>query len=282
MGFAEKLIKIPELVKIEYALFVLPFTYIGMLLAGIPTLAQFLLITTALISARGAAFSINRLLGQKADSSNPKKSGWSSVRLYTRKEMSAIAGIFVLIFLSSALALNPLAFILAPFIVLFILLEPYAKKYTVHRHFTMGLVIGLGIFGGYIGVAGHFPTTLPIYVLLAGYAIFSGSNDIIYTMGHIEHDIANRLYTYPSRYGIRAASIISELGHYSSALLFVLFGYLVGSALMVAIAFAVFVLFLMEHRALSKAAGASRVHIFEYNIAVSLLMLAAAAVFMLL
>lgn len=282
MGFAEKLMKIPELVKIEYTLFVLPFTYIGMLLAGMPTLAQFLLITIALISARGAAFSINRLIGRRIDVSNPRKKDWSSVRLYTKGEMAIIAAIFILVFMAAALALNMLAFILAPFVVLFILLEPYAKKFTAHRHFTMGLVIGLGILGGYIGIAGHLPTQPAIYLLLAGYAVFSGSNDIIYTMNHVEHDIANRLYTYPSRYGIKTASMISEQGHYSVALLFVLFGYLAGSALIVIAAFAVFMLFLMEHRALSRALEASRVHIFEYNIAVSLLMLASVAAFMLL
>ena len=274
MGVAQKLSSIPELIKLENTLFVLPFTYIGMLLAGIPSLAQFLLITIALVCARGAAFAVNRLAGHGIDMNNPKKRNWSSVRLYAKRDMALIAALFVAVFMACAFMLNALAFVLAPIIVILLVLEPYTKRYTQHRHFTMGLIIGLGIFGGYIGMAGSFPTQLPIYVLLAGYALFSGANDIIYTLNHVQHDIENRLKTYPSRYGIATASIVSEQAHYSAALMFVLFGYMLGSALVVMGAFLAFILLFMEHRRLSRRDENSvRVSFFNYNVAVSLAML---------
>lgn len=275
MGIVEKLSGIPELVKLENTIFVLPFTYIGMLFAGTPTLIQFLLVTIALVCARGAAFSINRIVGHRFDASNPKKKNWNSLRLYTKAEMGIAAAAFAAVFMASAHMLNALAFVLAPVIVLLILLEPYTKRYTQHRHFTMGIVIGLGIMGGYIGVAGTFPTQLPLYVLLAGYALFSGANDIIYTINHIESDIANRLKTYPVSYGSDSALSYSYQAHAFAAVLFAVFGYLNNSALLVLAALVVFGVLYLEHRQLrSRDERSLKVSFFYYNAAVSLLLLA--------
>jgi 4-hydroxybenzoate polyprenyltransferase len=274
MGVAQKIASVPDLIRLESTLFALPFVYIGMLLAGNVTPYIFALITVALICARGAALSINRYVGLKYDMKNPKKMAWSSVSLYSRAEMLAIVTFFIGVFMASAYLLNMLAFVLAPFIVLIIVLEPHTKKYTAHRHFIMGLVIGLGIFGGYIGVKGAFPTTLPLYLLLLGYMAFSGANDVIYTLNHVDFDKANGLKTYPVKYGIRRSLRYSYYGHNMAALLFILFGFMGGEAAVVVGAFIAYLILMLEHRSINHQNPRSlQVAFFNYNIVVSAVML---------
>jgi 4-hydroxybenzoate polyprenyltransferase len=271
MAGLEKLTGIAELIKIESSAFVLPFTYIGMLLAGTYTIVTFILITIALITARGAAFCANRYIGRKYDLGNPKKSKWISVRLYTKNELLAVFAFFAVVFLACAYCLNLLAFVLAPFVLLVVVVEPYLKKYTAHRHLIMGLVIGLGIFGGYIGASGQFPTTLPLYVLLLGYMCFSGGSDVIYSLNHVSFDKKNGLRTYPVKYGVELSKQISAGLHYWAAALFILFGSELGSVYIVAGGLIALMIFFFEHRNIDKRPLATT--FLYYNAAVSLLML---------
>ncbi len=275
-----KITKLPELIKLEYTLFVLPFTYIGMLFAGIPTILQFLLITVALVCARGAAFSANRYFGWNYDIRNPKKINSPSVRNYHKNELFAVFLLFAIIFMTSAYLLNYLAFALAPLIILLIVLEPHAKKYTEHRHLSMGLIIGLAIPGGYIGMAGRFPLALPIYILLAGYAFFSAGNDIIYTINHRDFDKKEGLKTYPTKYRVKKALNISILYHVAAAALFIIFGVMLNSIFVVLGAELSYIILMTEHRNLDhKDSDSLRISFFNYNIAVSIVLLLAFAAF---
>lgn len=276
MERAKKIKGVLDLIKIENSLFVLPFVYIGMILAGNVTLVKIILITIALITARGAAFSINRYVGWKYDKSNPKKKNWSSVSLYSRSDLLIIFIIFAIIFEASAYSLNLLAAALAPFVLLIVIFEPYAKKYTAHRHLLMGFVIGLGILGGYVGGSGIFPTSLPLYVLLLGYMCFSGGSDVIYTLSHVDFDKKNGLRTYPVKYGIKLAKQISECLHYWAGALFVEFGAMLGSPVIVIAGLISIPIFYTEHRNLSEKSEKSiATTFFYYNAFVSIMMLVA-------
>ncbi len=276
MGLVEKIINVPGLIKIENSLFVLPFTYIGMLSAGSVSVLQFALITLALITARGSAFAANRFIGRRFDETNPKKKNWSSVKLYSKFELAIIFIAFTVVFFACADVLNTLALTLAPFVILIMVAEPYVKRYTAHRHLTMGLVIGLGILGGYIGIAGSFPTRWALYVLLLGYMCFSASNDIIYTLGHVDFDKANGLKTYPVVYGKKMANKISFFLHMWAATLFAYFGLLIGSGAMIVTSLVILFIFIAEHkRLLDGSQEAAGLAFFNYNATVSMLMLAA-------
>ncbi|MCW6159668.1 MAG: putative 4-hydroxybenzoate polyprenyltransferase [Candidatus Micrarchaeales archaeon] len=275
-----KIIQLPELIKLEYSLFVLPFVYIGMLLAGIPTLFQFILITVALLCARGAAFSANRLFGWRYDIRNPKKKESPSVKTYSRIEMAVILVAFMSIFMASAYMLNALAFALSPLVILLALIEPHMKRYTEHRHLSMGLIIGLGILGGYIGIAGRFPFVLPIYALLAGYTFFSAANDIIYAVNHMEFDKSAGLKTYPAEYGVKKALNASRFFHIIAAAFFVVFGILLNSIAVVAGAVVAFAILMMEHRKLDyRDENSLKISFFNYNVAVSAVLILSFALF---
>src|ERR1700716_1503341 len=63
-----------EMIKIEHTLFALPFAFLGAVLAagGIPTLAQILWITLAMIGARSTAMALNRVADKDFDARNPR------------------------------------------------------------------------------------------------------------------------------------------------------------------------------------------------------------------
>ncbi len=275
MGVAEKVTRVPELIKFENSLFGLPFVYIGMLFAGTPTVLKFVLITIALLTARATAFSANRYLGREYDAENPKKRNWANVNLYSKGEMLVIFLAFSAVFIASSYLLNFLAFVLAPLIIVIVLLEPSAKRYTPHRHLLMGAVIGLGIIGAYIGMTGAFPTTLPLYILFLGYVCFSAANDVIYTLSHRDFDKKAGLKTYPTVYGPTKAKEISFFLHMWAGALFAYFGLLILSwPVIVAAVISMFV-FTREHKFLASNPKNVIVPFFNYNIAVSFLMLLA-------
>jgi 4-hydroxybenzoate polyprenyltransferase len=277
-SIASKFSGIPNLIKLENTLFVLPFTYIGMLLTHNATLSIFILITIALVTLRGAAFSSNRYVGWESDKKNPAKKKWVSITRYKKSDILLICLAFIIIFMLCAYALNRLAFELAPLVAIIAVLEPYAKSYTAHRHFSMGLVIGLGILGGYIGASGTFPTIPSIYVLLLGYALFSGANDIVHTTKYMEFDRNQKIKTYPQKYGKARALRYAMYAHSLASLLFVIFGLMIGSIAVAVAGLITWIIFLLEHES-AKRSGAEAIGpiFFYYNAAVSFLMLAAVA-----
>src|ERR1700680_3298774 len=63
-----------EMIKIEHSIFALPFALMGALLAarGLPSARQLFWIVVAMVGARSAAMSFNRLLDRQIDGQNPR------------------------------------------------------------------------------------------------------------------------------------------------------------------------------------------------------------------
>lgn len=276
MEFNQKVGSLPELVKLENAVFVLPFVYIALLLSNNITIFKFILITAALLTARSAAFAMNRYIGRNIDMENPKKKDWSSVKVYSKIELLVIFLVFVAIFELCTFLLNPLALLLSPIVLVLIVIEPFAKRYTEHRHFFMAFVIGLGIIGGYIGATGQFPQSPTLYILFIGYIFFSASNDILYTMSHTDFDKEHGLKTYPVSFGKDNAVKYSLIAHMIASVLFVLFAILLNSPIVLVGAIIATMLLLMEHRALMRSKDTNdrllKLLFFNYNAYVSLIL----------
>jgi 4-hydroxybenzoate polyprenyltransferase len=224
---------ISDMLKLNYSVFSLSFIYIGMLLAGIPTLAEFLLLNIAAVSARASGMAANRYIGYDYDKKNPKKKEWSSVKIFSKSKIFIIFIIFSILLIISAFFLNTLAFILSPLIILLFIIEPKLKKYTEHRHIIMGMVNGLGIFAGYIAIKGILPLFPSIIILWLGYSFMLGGSDIIYSMNYVEFDKNNNLKTYPSLYGKDKSEIYSYWFHTLSILFFIMFGILMNSLIII-------------------------------------------------
>ena len=66
-----------SLVKFEHTIFALPFAYIGAFLAldAVPSAAELLWITVAMVGARSLAMALNRLIDAGLDARNPRTAG---------------------------------------------------------------------------------------------------------------------------------------------------------------------------------------------------------------
>ena len=62
------------MIKFEHTLFALPFAFLGAILAanGIPTWRQIFWITVAMVGARSAAMTFNRIIDRDIDAANPR------------------------------------------------------------------------------------------------------------------------------------------------------------------------------------------------------------------
>lgn len=62
------------MIKFEHTVFALPFAYIGALLSQqrLPGLHDLIFITLAMIGARTAAMSLNRIIDRRIDAANPR------------------------------------------------------------------------------------------------------------------------------------------------------------------------------------------------------------------
>src|SRR5205823_4258693 len=101
------------MIKFEHTIFALPFAFIGALLArkGLPAAWQAGWIAAAMVGARSAAMTFNRIADVKYDGLNPRTSGRA---LPSRKLSMGFAVVFTIamsgLFVFSAWKLNSLCF----------------------------------------------------------------------------------------------------------------------------------------------------------------------------
>lgn len=214
-GLLKKITSILDLIKFSHTIFSFPFAVMSAFLAadGMPDIKELLLILAALVTARSAAMSFNRLVDTSYDVHNPrtayrvtlqKKIGRSSVWVFT---------IFcVILFITCAWLLNQLAFFMAPLAILIIFGYSYTKRFTHLSHFVLGLALGLSPIGAWVGIQG----TLTATPLLLAFAVilWTAGFDIIYACQDLEHDIQSGLYSVPKKLGIKGALILSAVLHF--------------------------------------------------------------------
>lgn len=233
-----------EMIKFEHTIFALPFAYLGALLVDrrIPDGHHILWITLAMVGARTAAMSLNRIIDRHIDARNPRTAN----RALPRGLLST-GEVWVYVFLSfgllfySASQLSPLAFKLFPLAVAALTLYSYTKRFTWACHLFLGLTLGLAPLGAWIAIAGRFD--LAPVLLGAGVLFWVAGFDIIYACDDFDFDRKDGIYSIPARFGIPRALVISSAFHIFAAVLFMLVAlvlklgpfYLLGVAVAVAL-----------------------------------------------
>jgi len=256
-----------EMIKIEHTIFALPFAYLGAFLAsrGIPTASDLIWITLAMVGARTAAMSLNRLIDRHIDARNPRTSaraipsgllGVGEVYIYTL--------ISFLILGVSAYQLNLLAFKLMPIAMVFLVLYPYTKRFTWACHLVLGIALGLGPLGAWIGVTGQWALT-PVLLGL-GVMLWVAGFDIVYACQDAEFDRREGLHSIPSVFGLTRGLEISTVFHVIAPLLFIIVGVLAGLHWLyfVGIVISIYLLF-RQHRIVS-ARDLSKVGVAFFNL----------------
>src|SRR5579862_2838573 len=123
-----------EMIKFEHSVFALPFALVGALLAarvggGLPSSRQILWIVIAMVGARSAAMTINRIADLKYDARNPRTAN----RALPKGELSVgFAWMFTVIasavLVIAAWQLNPLALELSPVALAVLFFYSYTKR----------------------------------------------------------------------------------------------------------------------------------------------------------
>lgn len=214
-GFLYKLKTTLEMIKFEHTLFALPFAFLGAILAadGLPTWDKVLWITVAMVGARSAAMSFNRIADRRIDAENPRTagrelpSGKLSVN-FAWAFMAASAAIFVF----AAWMLNDLAFYLSPVALASVLGYSYAKRYTAFAHVLLGWALSISPTGAWVAVRGAIDSEVPILLSLM-VMMWTAGFDVLYACQDYDYDVKKGLRSIPARFGIKGALWIARLFH---------------------------------------------------------------------
>lgn len=218
-----------RMIDIGHSLFALPFAYLGAFLAvgGLISAPEFWWITLAMVSARTAALSLNRLIDRHLDARNPRTAGWILPQKLVPLWLvwASIFVAFALLFWSAA-KLNPLCVKLAPFAVAVLVAYSYTKRFTWMCHLILGLAIGLGPLGAWIAIRESIALT-PVLISLA-VAFWIAGFDMMYATQDEVFDLQEGLHSIPARFGIPATLKISAVLHCLTILLLIGVGALQG------------------------------------------------------
>jgi 4-hydroxybenzoate polyprenyltransferase len=204
-----------EMIKIEHTLFALPFAFLGAVLAasGIPTVAQILWITLAMVGARSTAMAFNRVADKEYDARNPR----TSMRAIPAGALSvgfvlAFTIIGAALFVFAAAMLNRLTLLLSPIALASIVFYSYTKRWTLLSHLVLGWCLAIAPTGAWIAVRGAIDSPIPLLLSLT-VMLWTAGFDVLYACQDYDFDRREDLHSIPARFGITRSLWISRLLH---------------------------------------------------------------------
>ncbi len=214
------------MIKFEHTVFALPFAYFGAILGAFiingqfPSISQWVWITLAMVGARSAAMSLNRVIDEQIDKHNPRTATRAiPAGLVSKLEVLLFIIVSFALLFYAAFQLNMLAVYLLPLAVFFLVIYSYTKRFTWACHLILGVTIAIAPLGGWVGVTGTL--TWEAFLLFLAVALWTAGFDVIYATQDADYDRENNLYSIPSRFGIGRALKIARFLHVISFLSFV-------------------------------------------------------------
>ena len=218
-----------RMVKIEHSVFALPFAYVGCLWAanGWPGWRVFLLVTVAMVAVRSFAMAVNRLADLPFDRANPRTANRPLVTgEISPRAVKCIILATALVFVAAAAGLNVTVLALSPVALIVAGGYSYAKRFTWLCHFWLGATLGLAPLGGWLAVTGSL-TPAPVLLAL-GVTFWVAGFDILYALQDADFDRDVGLYSIPAVFGTETALALSGFCHASTAIHFVMAGWVAG------------------------------------------------------
>jgi 4-hydroxybenzoate polyprenyltransferase len=212
-----------EMIKFEHSVFALPFALTGALLAaryaaipgatsGGPSLRQIVWIIVAMIGARSAAMTMNRIVDLRYDRENPR----TRERALATGALTvgfawgfAIAASAVLVI--AAWQLNRLALELSPVALAVLFFYSYTKRFTSWSHLVLGFCLGMSPAAAWIAIAGSLDARM--LILCGAVTLWVGGFDVLYACQDIEYDKTVELFSVPKRFGVARALAIARAMH---------------------------------------------------------------------
>jgi 4-hydroxybenzoate polyprenyltransferase len=210
-----------EMIKFEHSVFALPFALTGALLAarathqpphGWPSVQQVFWIVVAMVAARSAAMTVNRIVDLRYDRENPRT---AQRALATGALSLSFAWLFTLVavavFFVAAWQLNPLALKLAPVAVAILFFYSFTKRFTNWSHLFLGFALGVAPAAAWIAITGALD--LRMLILCAAVTLWVAGFDVLYACQDVDYDRRAGLYSIPKRFGIADALLIARALH---------------------------------------------------------------------
>jgi 4-hydroxybenzoate polyprenyltransferase len=214
-----------EMIKFEHSVFALPFALVGALLAaraagGFPSWRQILWIVVAMVGARSAAMTMNRIADIEFDRRNPRTAG----RALPAGQLSlGFAWIFTIIasavLVLAAWRLNFLALELSPVALAILFIYSYTKRFTAWSHFVLGFCLGISPAAAWIAIRGSLDWRM--LILCAAVTLWVGGFDVLYACQDVDFDRAAGLHSIPKKFGVANALQIARLMHLTMVTLLV-------------------------------------------------------------
>jgi 4-hydroxybenzoate polyprenyltransferase len=214
-----KIITVLEMIKFEHSIFALPFALTGALLAARygagqpwPSLRQILWIIVAMIGARSAAMTMNRIVDFDYDRENPRTMNRA---LVTGALSISFAWLFTFasaaVLVLAAWRLNRLALELSPVALAVLFVYSYTKRFTMLSHLVLGFCLGMSPAAAWIAITGAFD--LRMLILCAAVTLWVGGFDVLYACQDLDFDRRAGLYSVPKRFGIARSLLIARAMH---------------------------------------------------------------------
>src|SRR3954452_3361527 len=218
-GFWRRLRLTLEMIKFEHSVFALPFALTGAMLAwresGFRTEGlgwRLLWIVVAMLSARSAAMTFNRILDADIDGRNRRTASRAlPAGLLTVRFAWVFTLISTLVFFWASQQLGRLCLALAPVALAIIFIYSYTKRFTMFAHLWLGLALGIAPAAAWIAMRGTLDPR--ILWLTVAVMFWTAGFDIIYACQDFEFDCTEGLCSIPRRFGVRNALLIARALH---------------------------------------------------------------------
>lgn len=218
-----------EMIKFKHTVFALPFALTGAFLAarGLPSLRVFFWVIIAMVGARTAAMTFNRIADYRFDAANPRtgKRALPAGAVSLRESWLMVAASSALFFLACWM-LNSLALILSPLALGLTFFYSLTKRFTWLCHLVLGIALAIAPLGGWVANTGSL-ARYP-WVLSLGVLFWVSGFDIVYASQDAEFDRKAGLYSIPAALCRKNAFRLAITFHALAFLLFTLTGYLQG------------------------------------------------------
>jgi len=212
-----------EMIKFEHSVFALPFALVGALLAAraagdLPSWQQILWIVVAMIGARSAAMTMNRIADVEYDRRNPRTAN----RALPAGELSvSFAAAFTVLasalLIFAAWQLNRLAFELSPLVLAILFFYSYTKRFTLWSHFVLGFCLGMSPAAAWIAIRGSLDWRM--WILCAAVTLWVGGFDVLYACQDVQFDKSAGLHSIPKTLGVPKALVFARTMHISMVVL---------------------------------------------------------------
>ncbi|HYQ80513.1 MAG TPA: 4-hydroxybenzoate octaprenyltransferase [Anaeromyxobacteraceae bacterium] len=210
-----------RMVKFSHSLFALPFAASAVVLVS-PRASldgwRLLLVAVAVVAARTAAMSMNRLADHRFDADNPRTARRELVTGQVSRP-AAYALLFgsVAVFVAAAAFISPLCGYLSLPVLAVLLGYSFAKRFTWACHLWLGVAQALGPIGVAVALTGD--VGWPALMLGLGVGAWIAGFDVFYAMQDLDFDVREGVRSIPARFGVRGALAWARLLHLATAVL---------------------------------------------------------------